>query len=34
MADIAVLLKQVPDTNAKIIVSGGRVDEGALTSGR
>ena len=30
MADIAVLLKQVPDTNAKIVVSGGRVDEGAV----
>jgi electron transfer flavoprotein beta subunit len=30
MADIAVLLKQVPDTNAKIVVNGGRVDEGAV----
>ncbi len=30
MADIAVLLKQVPDTNAKILVSGDRVDEGAV----
>ncbi|MDE0708768.1 MAG: electron transfer flavoprotein subunit beta/FixA family protein [Candidatus Poseidoniales archaeon] len=30
MADIAVLLKQVPDTNAKIVVSDGRVDEGAV----
>ena len=30
MADIAVLLKQVPDTNAKIVVSGGRVDEGSV----
>jgi len=30
MADIAVLLKQVPDTNAKIVVSGDRVDEGAV----
>ena len=30
MADIAVLLKQVPDTNAKIVISGGRVDEGAV----
>ena len=30
MADIAVLLKQVPDTNAKIVVSGNRVDEGAV----
>jgi len=30
MADIAVLLKQVPDTNAKIVVSGGRVDESAV----
>ena len=30
MSDIAVLLKQVPDTNAKIVVSDGRVDEGAV----
>jgi electron transfer flavoprotein beta subunit len=30
MADIAVLLKQVPDTNAKIVVNAGRVDEGAV----
>ena len=30
MTDVAVLLKQVPDTNAKIVVSGGRVDEGAV----
>lgn len=30
MADIAVLLKQVPDTNAKIVVNGGRVDESAV----
>ncbi len=30
MADIAVLLKQVPDTNAKIVVNGGRVDEGEV----
>jgi electron transfer flavoprotein beta subunit len=30
MADIAVLLKQVPDTNAKILVSGDRVDESAV----
>ncbi|MEE3082579.1 MAG: hypothetical protein VX320_00635 [Candidatus Thermoplasmatota archaeon] len=30
ISDIAVLLKQVPDTNAKIIVSGGRVDESAV----
>tara|TARA_B110000438_G_scaffold301110_1_gene355158 strand:+ start:1786 stop:2538 length:753 start_codon:yes stop_codon:yes gene_type:complete len=30
MADIAVLLKQVPDTNAKIVVSDDRVDEGAV----
>ena len=30
MTDIAVLLKQVPDTTAKIVVSGGRVDEGAV----
>lgn len=30
MADVAVLLKQVPDTNAKIVVNGGRVDEGAV----
>ena len=30
MADIAVLLKQVPDTNAKILVSDGRVDEGSV----
>lgn len=28
---IAVLLKQVPDTTAKITVSGGRVDEGAVS---
>ena len=27
---IAVLLKQVPDTTAKITVSGGRVDESAV----
>jgi electron transfer flavoprotein beta subunit len=31
MADIAVLLKQVPDTNAKILVSGNRVDETAVS---
>ena len=30
MTDIAVLLKQVPDSNAKIVVNGGRVDEGAV----
>jgi len=30
MADVAVLLKQVPDTNAKVVVNGGRVDEGAV----
>ncbi len=30
MVDIAVLLKQVPDTNAKITVSGDRVDENAV----
>ena len=28
---IAVLLKQVPDTTAKISVSGGRVDESAVS---
>ena len=28
---IAVLLKQVPDTTAKITVSGGRVDEAAVS---
>ncbi|DAC50677.1 MAG TPA: hypothetical protein HA340_03205 [Candidatus Thalassarchaeaceae archaeon] len=32
MVEIAVLLKQVPDTNAKIAVVGGRVDESAVTS--
>ena len=32
MAGIAVLLKQVPDTTARISVSGGRVDESAITS--
>ena len=32
MVEIAVLLKQVPDTNAKIDVVGGRVDESAVTS--
>ncbi len=32
MVDIAVLLKQVPDTNAKIAVVGDRVDESAVTS--
>ena len=32
MVEIAVLLKQVPDTNAKITVVGGRVDESAVTS--
>ncbi|MBT4059850.1 MAG: hypothetical protein HOE69_06050 [Euryarchaeota archaeon] len=32
MVEIAVLLKQVPDTNAKIVVVGGRVDESAVTS--
>jgi electron transfer flavoprotein beta subunit len=30
MVEIVVLLKQVPDTNAKIIVSGDRVDESAV----
>ena len=29
--NIVVLLKQVPDTTAKISVSGGRVDEGAVS---
>ena len=28
---IAVLLKQVPDTTAKINISGGRVDESSIT---
>ena len=28
---IAVLLKQVPDTTAKISVNGGRVDENAVS---
>ena len=28
---VAVLLKQVPDTTAKISVSGSRVDESAIT---
>lgn len=32
MVEIAVLLKQVPDTNARITVSGDRVDEGSITS--
>jgi len=32
MVGIAVLLKQVPDTTARISVSGGRVDESAITS--
>jgi electron transfer flavoprotein alpha/beta subunit len=32
MVEIAVLLKQVPDTNAKIVVVNGRVDESAITS--
>ncbi|MBS72429.1 MAG: hypothetical protein CMO20_05720 [Thermoplasmata archaeon] len=32
MVEIAVLLKQVPDTNAKIAILGGRVDESAVTS--
>jgi electron transfer flavoprotein beta subunit len=32
MAEIAVLLKQVPDTTARITVSGDRVDENAITS--
>jgi len=32
MVEIAVLLKQVPDTNAKIAVVEGRVDESAVTS--
>ncbi|MDP6900064.1 MAG: electron transfer flavoprotein subunit beta/FixA family protein [Candidatus Thalassarchaeaceae archaeon] len=30
MADIAVLLKQVPDTNAKIVLNDGRVDESVI----
>ena len=32
MVGIAVLLKQVPDTTARISVSSGRVDESAITS--
>ena len=32
MVEIAVLLKQVPDTNAKIVVVDGRVDESAVAS--
>lgn len=32
MVEIAVLLKQVPDTNAKIAVVDGRVDESAVAS--
>ena len=28
---VAVLLKQVPDTTAKISISGGRVDEATIT---
>jgi electron transfer flavoprotein beta subunit len=32
MVEIAVLLKQVPDTNARITVAGDRVDENSITS--
>ncbi len=32
MVEIAVLLKQVPDTNAKIVVVDGRVDESTIAS--